>query len=315
MPCLDAVQAEVAKGEFDEEPPRLGAVTVVPVGNTDPIAHLGPPLLPSDAIEADRSEQLIDDLVPRAAARYRSLPVVARAHMPGSVALRPACARDQHTWYSLGEYVSGPALLLDLRCPRASEPRRWAVSNLELAFCYANRREANPTANMREALRLLDAALEILTADRYPEDFALACSRKANLLLDMGSSSDPVTRSVSAFQSALTVYSKESYPDDWALVLSNMATAYLGRGGYTGVDDLRQAIDLMEQVVRVRTRQNAPESWAVTQMNLGLALSRLPTSDPCDPAPAPSKRCARLTTCSANWARPHASRPQPTISG
>lgn len=167
--------------------------------------------------------------------------------------------------------------------PRTADPRRWAISNLELAFCYANRREAKPAANLREALRLLDTALEVLTADRYPEDFALACSRKANLLLDMGSTSDLVTRSVSAFQSAISVYTKESYMDDWALVLSNMATAYLSPRGSSGFDGLHQAIALMEQVVTVRTRQNAPESWAITQMNLGLALSRLPASDPGNP--------------------------------
>lgn len=167
--------------------------------------------------------------------------------------------------------------------PRDRDPRRWAIANLELGFCYTNRRQANPAANAREAMRLLDAAMDILTAERYPEDFALACSRKANLLLDMDSTSDAVTRSVSFFQLALSVYTKESYPEDWAIVLSDMATAYLSRGGYSGLDDLLQAIALMEQVVKVRTRQNAPETWAITQMNLGLALSRLPASDTGNP--------------------------------
>ena len=98
--------------------------------------------------------------------------------------------------------------------PRSSDPRRWAISSLELACCYANRREANPAANLRESLRLLDTALEILTADRYPEDFALSQSRKANLLLDIGSRPDLVDQSLSAFQLALSVYTRESYPDD-----------------------------------------------------------------------------------------------------
>jgi tetratricopeptide (TPR) repeat protein len=163
--------------------------------------------------------------------------------------------------------------------PRTADARRWAICNLELASCFANRREANPAANLREAIRLLDLALEVLTADSYPEDFALAQARKANLLLDMGNSSDLVARSLAAFEAALSVYTKESYPDDWCLGLSNMATAYLTRGGYKGVGDLNRAIDLMEQVVKVRTRETAPESWAITQMNLGLALSRLPTTD------------------------------------
>lgn len=41
--------------------------------------------------------------------------------------------------------------------PRATHPRRRAICNIEFAFCYANRREANPAANAGEALRLLDA--------------------------------------------------------------------------------------------------------------------------------------------------------------
>ena len=167
--------------------------------------------------------------------------------------------------------------------PRASDPRRWAISSLELAFCYANRREATPAANGRESLRLLDAALEVLTEDRYPEDFALACSRKANLLLDIGSTPDLVSRSLSSFQSALVVYTEELYPNDWALARSNMATAYLTRGGYSGFDDLRKAVALLEDVLTVHSREDAAESWSITQMNRGLALSRLPISDGDDP--------------------------------
>lgn len=163
--------------------------------------------------------------------------------------------------------------------PRSSEPRRWAICCLELAFSYANRRVANREANAHEALRLLDAAMEILTADRYPEDFALASSRKANLLLDLGSTPELVEQSLAAFEGALSVYNKESYSDDWTLILSNMATAYLSRGGYSGFDDLRRAVALMDQVLTVLTREIAPESWAVTQMNRGLALIRLPASD------------------------------------
>jgi tetratricopeptide (TPR) repeat protein len=162
--------------------------------------------------------------------------------------------------------------------PRATDPRRWAISCLELAFCYSNRREASPAANARESLRLLDAALEVLTEARYPEDFALACSRKANQLLELGSTQELVSQSLAAFESALSVYTKESYSDDWALTRSNMATAYLTRGGYSGFDDIRYAVSLLEDVLTVNTREGAPESWAITQMNRGLALSRLPIS-------------------------------------
>lgn len=161
--------------------------------------------------------------------------------------------------------------------PRASDERRWAICALELALCYASRRVADPAANMTESLRLLDAALEVLTGDRYPEDFALAQSRKANLLLDIGSS-ERIDQSLVSFQLALNVYGKESYREDRALVLSNMSTAYLTRGD-AGTADLRKAIELLEESLTVRIREADPSAWAISQMNLGLALSRLSSTE------------------------------------
>jgi len=163
--------------------------------------------------------------------------------------------------------------------PRLTAPRRWAIATMELSFCYANRRKANPAKNMSEALRLLGAALEVLTEEKYPEDFALAQSRQANLLLDIGSDTVNIDQSLSAFEAALRVYTCQSYPEDWAITLSNMATAYLTRGGYRGMDDLRRAAELMEQSLTVRTREGSPYEWAMTQLNLGLALSRLPADE------------------------------------
>lgn len=163
--------------------------------------------------------------------------------------------------------------------PRSTSSRRWAIASLEMAQCYTARYEANRAANLKEALRLLDAALEILTVASFSEDFALAQSRKANLLLDSGSDASLIERSLFAFNEALKVYNRESYPDDWALALSNMSTAYLTRGGYSGMDDLRLAVSCMEKSLNVRKKEAEPYGWALTQMNMGLALSRLPASD------------------------------------
>jgi len=75
---------------------------------------------------------------------------------------------------------------------------------------------------------------------------------------------------ISDFNEAIKREPKEPLP------YYNRGLAYRKKGDEAGAKtdfDLRQAIDLMEQVVKVRTPQNAPESWAITQMNLGLALS------------------------------------------
>jgi tetratricopeptide (TPR) repeat protein len=167
--------------------------------------------------------------------------------------------------------------------PRAIEPRRWAIACMELAHCYTLTREGDRATNLREALRLLDESLEVLTVERYAEDFALAQSRRGDLFLDMDEGISLIDQSLSAYQAALTVYSRRSYPYDWALVLSNMATAYLTRGETSGFDDIRTAISVLEQALEIRTREAMPSEWALTQMNLGLALSRLPEAEDRDP--------------------------------
>ena len=163
--------------------------------------------------------------------------------------------------------------------PRAIRPRRWAIACSALAECYTLRREGDRATNLREALRLLDGSLEVLTTERYAEDFALTQSRRGSLLLDMDNGISLTGESLSAYQAALTVYSRRSYPYDWALVLSNMATGYLTRGGTAGFEDIRTGISLLEQSLEIRTRKTVPLEWAITQMNLGLALSRLPKAE------------------------------------
>jgi tetratricopeptide (TPR) repeat protein len=165
----------------------------------------------------------------------------------------------------------------------AGMSRRSAIASTELALCYSKRREANRAANLREALRLLDAGLEVLTAERYPEDFAMTQSRRGSLLLDMGQGPAIVGQSVASYRAALQIYDCRSYADDRALVLSNLATAYLAGGGKGGLDDLRSGVAALEEALTLRNPRVHPRGWAISQMNLGMALSHLPDTEPHEP--------------------------------
>lgn len=158
--------------------------------------------------------------------------------------------------------------------PRTANPQRWAIACSELAQCLAERKLDNRLHNLKEALTLLDEALEILTFDSFTEDYGIAQSRRANLLLDIDASAPAIDASLAAYQAALSVYSRWSYPYDWALICNNMATAHLHRDS-AKYDDVAIATRLLRGSLEVRTLEAMPREWAYTQMNLGMALARV----------------------------------------
>jgi tetratricopeptide (TPR) repeat protein len=164
------------------------------------------------------------------------------------------------------------------RCDRF--PHRWAAVHSELAVTFRLRQQGNPRENLRESVRCSEAALEVFRIDAYPEDFAITQSNRANALLDSKwDRPRSMDLGLGAYRDALKVYNPESYPDDWALVLSNLATGLMERGS---PEDLLEAADVLRKSLSVRVRKHSPHDWALTQMNLGLVLRRLPkeTSGP-----------------------------------
>lgn len=153
---------------------------------------------------------------------------------------------------------------------RASFPGRWATAQAELALAYRSRVIGDAASNIQESIRRGELALEVFTADRYPEDHASSQINLANSLLDIvDRAPDAIMRAISAYEAALTLYSPLTYPESWALALSNLAMAYYERGT---PGDLGAAAHALEQALTIHTLERDPYDWAISQMNLGLVL-------------------------------------------
>ena len=153
---------------------------------------------------------------------------------------------------------------------RASFPARWAAIQSELGTSYRSRVRGDRESNLCESIRREERALEVFTAERYPEDFAGSQMNLANALLDIGDRSpDTVGRAINAYQAALTVFSRLTYPEMWARVHTDLATAlYVRQSG----DDLATAARALEQALDMRGEEQDPFAPAISQMNLGLVL-------------------------------------------
>jgi tetratricopeptide (TPR) repeat protein len=152
-------------------------------------------------------------------------------------------------------------------------PLRWALIHADLALAYHDRRLGSRRANVVEAARCAELALDVLDADRYPEDYAHAQIWLANAILDEAAEG-AVSRGITAYQAALTVFNRHSYPRDWVGANNNLATAYLQRS--TGEDGARAAVAALRRSLTVASPKEIPQEWARARMRLGIALRRLP---------------------------------------
>lgn len=134
---------------------------------------------------------------------------------------------------------------------------------------------------LEEAVAAYRAALELLTRERLPRQWASTLNNMGVALRALGereSGPERHEQAVEAYRAALEVRTRESMPREWAATQINLGAALwmLGkREGDTG--RLEQAVDAFRAALEVRTRGRAPIDWASAQNNLGnvlLALGR-----------------------------------------
>jgi tetratricopeptide (TPR) repeat protein len=90
-----------------------------------------------------------------------------------------------------------------------------------------------------------------------------------------------LTEAVAAYRAALQECPRERVPLDWAMTQNNLGTA-LTSLGITSLGEresstrrLEEAIIVLREALKERTRERVPLDWAATQYNLGVALQTL----------------------------------------
>lgn len=129
------------------------------------------------------------------------------------------------------------------------------------------------------SLDIYQDALELVSRDQAPFDWAMTQSNRGTVLGKLGAHEDEPARleeAIAAFQAALTVRTRDRAPDAWATTQNNLGTALYALGARAeGTTRLEEAATAFRAGLEVSTRERAPSDWSMLQNNLGIALGAL----------------------------------------
>jgi len=137
--------------------------------------------------------------------------------------------------------------------------------------------------HLLEAVRCYQGALLSLDRTREPEQFALANMNIgiAILAMPMTEASDQVRLGVAvqSLRAALEVYRPETHGYEWSSSQMNLANALQYLPSTHQEDNLREAVDLYEEVLGHRSRRADPAGYARVLANQANALAHLGALD------------------------------------
>jgi tetratricopeptide (TPR) repeat protein len=134
-----------------------------------------------------------------------------------------------------------------------------------------------------DAIRSYQSALLYLSEENDPERFALANMNVgiAILSMPMTDASDQVKLGVAvqSLRAALRVYTQESHGYEWSSSQMNLANALQYLPSTHREDNLREAVDLYDEVLQVRSPMSDPLGYARVLANQANALAHLAAFD------------------------------------
>jgi tetratricopeptide (TPR) repeat protein len=194
--------------------------------------------------------------------------------------------QQENELYKQGdEFGDNPALIEAIEVARGMQAaardanqRRTALNWLGIALQSLGERESG-TARLEEAVMAYRAALEEITRERAPLQWATTQMNLGNALLRLGERESGTARleeAVAAYRAAIEECTRERAPLDWATTLNNLGAALKALGEReSGTARLEEAVAVYRAALEERTRRRVPLQWATTQNNLGAALSTL----------------------------------------
>lgn len=159
-------------------------------------------------------------------------------------------------------------------------PEQWGVCQFMLGNAYHRRIKGEQAENLEQSLSYLHNALKVCNREQFPEIWA---GIHSNLVITYGHRirGDQVENAelaIKAGETAMQVFTRDQDPEQWAQVQNNLGIVYRDAcGGQSHrilgdkAENLEQAIACYQNALSIRTREDFPELWAQTQMNLASA--------------------------------------------
>ncbi|MCI9888441.1 hypothetical protein JT358_08205 [Micrococcales bacterium 31B] len=166
-----------------------------------------------------------------------------------------------------------------------SEPRQASLaaeSALQLGVCCHQASLERPAWSQRAVLAY-QRVFKYCDEFSAPETYAAAHLNLASLYLSrpMANVGDQLRYAVSmqSLKAARRVYERLGSNEQWASATINLANALVYAPSQHREDNLNQAVDLYDEVLRTRTREEQPRGHAYAQLNLANALAHLGAFD------------------------------------
>lgn len=157
-----------------------------------------------------------------------------------------------------------------------------AKANALLELGWESRQEKP----LNDAIATFEMALELLTKQNAPTEWARANARLGDVFRSLGygmynkneqkTGAQLYAKSISAFQSALTVLNKEDNLEEWAIAqralgqaLTNSDTFLAIAGTPSNASSLSKAVSAFNAAAEFYTKEAAPSDWAGLQFQLG----------------------------------------------
>jgi tetratricopeptide (TPR) repeat protein len=197
-----------------------------------------------------------------------------------------ALTTEHNLWYERGRdrglrldlEVAIAIARIALRRATDCDQRGAALNNLGNVLAILGERETG-TERLQEAIAAYRAALEEITIDRAPLDWATIQNNLGNAHQILGqreTGTQQLEAAVEAFRAALRERSRDRVPLDWAMTQNNLGNAFRTLGEReAGTDRLEEAVTAYRAALEERTRDRSPLYWATTQSNLGNTLATL----------------------------------------
>jgi len=170
---------------------------------------------------------------------------------------------------------------------RKAFPKEWAMTQNNLGNVLRDRgiRTEGSTGKefLREAVQAYRNVLAVYSQSPQEEDWAMTQNNLGNALWNQGTQSEEdgdrlLSEAVQAYRKALKFYTRSDFPQDWAMTQNNLGAALSDQG--IRKKDKNEATLLLSKsakayhsALEVYTQEASPQQWAMTQNNLGVALS------------------------------------------
>jgi tetratricopeptide (TPR) repeat protein len=137
----------------------------------------------------------------------------------------------------------------------------------------------------QEAITLYELALQVRTRAKNPLRHAATLQNlgTAYRQLKTGDKVANLLKSANCYRRALQIYDVSTFPMQHAALYNNLGNAYLSMAitdEKTRDRCARRAIRHLDRALRIRTRADHPDDYAVTQYNRGQAFLLLASDDP-----------------------------------